>query len=207
MQRDSTLKQLVNTTVQFVLQDETTTHSNVQQLEETTEVIYAYLIVGLLCVFGSMLFVVVFMAGKRVILILWAQEDEPDTNEAEMKTLEQAYVIKLAALVFAFYVSYCILEMNYGNFLLAYAVKHLNWSKQMAASLTSAYWGSFTLGRVSGIITIRYLKPQTILIIDVIMCCASLVPILLFAEEHVAVLWTCTIVFGFFMSTIFATGL
>ena len=208
IQTGSGLKQLVNTTMQLVMKnDGSSTEATIKELQQTTDVMYAYLIVGLLCLSAGAIFSGLFLIGKRALCVLWSEEETLDASDSQQfKTLDQSYVIKLASLVFAFYVSYCVLEMNYGNFLLTYAVKHLGWSKSMAASVTSAYWGSFMAGRICGIVVIRYIRPQVMLIIDVIMCMASLVPILLFAEDHIAVLWVCTLVFGFFMSTIFATG-
>ena len=188
------------------LYDSTVEQMSEQEME--TDVGNAYYIVGTLCLASCIMFTAVFMVGKRQIFILWTQLTESHTEKKVDFTRPQktSFTVKLAALVFGFYLCYCLLEINYANFLLVYAVKHLNWTKSMAASVTAAYWGSFMIGRFAGILIIKHVTPQVLLLLEVIVCFLSLLPIPMFGQFHVAVLWTCTIVLGFSMSTIYATG-
>ncbi|MGZ9166839.1 MAG: hypothetical protein ACXW4U_16830, partial [Anaerolineales bacterium] len=72
--------------------------------------------------------------------------------------------------------------------------------------LTSAFWGSFTLGRLLGIWVSMKAKPMTILSLDFAGCLISMGLILLF-RESATVLWIATILFGISQASIFPTFL
>ncbi len=73
-----------------------------------------------------------------------------------------------------------------------------------AAYLTSAFWGSFTLGRLLGIWVSTQAKPLTILYLDFAGCLESVGLILLFPGSNV-LLWIRTILFGISQASIFPT--
>lgn len=183
----------------------TTLQSVEESCFEESNIFYGYIIVGALCFTGFSVFFGLFLSGQRQICVKWSKEIQQETHDEELIPLEKKYVITMTIAVFVFYISYCILELNYGNFLSLYVIKHLHWTKLTGATITSVFWGSFTFGRLSGIIIIKHVPAQIILIIDVSMCLLSLIPMLFFT--HPIIVWTCTVVFGFFMSTIFATGM
>ena len=75
-----------------------------------------------------------------------------------------------------------------------------------AAYLTSAFWGSFTLGRLLGIWVSTQAKPLTILYLDFAGCLISVGLILLFPGSNL-LLWIGTILFGISQASIFPTFL
>jgi FHS family Na+ dependent glucose MFS transporter 1 len=97
-------------------------------------------------------------------------------------------------------------EAGYGAWIYTYAFT-LNFGTEVtAAYLTSAFWGSFTLGRLLGIWISTRARPITILALDFAGCLASVGLILLFQNSAV-MLWVGTILFGISQASIFPTFL
>ena len=97
-------------------------------------------------------------------------------------------------------------EAGYGAWIYTYAFT-LNFGTEVtAAYLTSAFWGSFTVGRLLGIWVSTRLRPLTILSIDLAGCLLSLALILLFQSSS-TMLWVGTILFGLSQASIFPTFL
>jgi FHS family Na+ dependent glucose MFS transporter 1 len=114
-------------------------------------------------------------------------------------------VLPVVIMVLCF-VLYVGSEVGYGNWIYAYAFK-LNFETEVtAAYLTSAFWGSFTLGRLFGVWVSTRLKPITILSIDFAGSLLSLGLIIVF-RESAAILWIGTILLGISQASIFPTFL
>lgn len=97
-------------------------------------------------------------------------------------------------------------EAGYGAWIYTYAFT-LNFGTEVtAAYLTSAFWGSFTLGRLFGIWVSTRLKPMPILLLDLAGCILSVGLILVFPESAL-VLWIGTVLFGISQASIFPTFL
>jgi MFS transporter, FHS family, Na+ dependent glucose transporter 1 len=97
-------------------------------------------------------------------------------------------------------------EAGYGAWIYTYAFT-LNFGTEVtAAYLTSAFWGSFTLGRLFGIWFSTRAKPLTILYLDFIGCILSVGLILLLPQSSL-MLWLGTILFGISQASIFPTFL
>ncbi len=112
-------------------------------------------------------------------------------------------LVSLLVLFFAVYVG---AEVGFGNWIFTYT-RTLNLADQtVAAYLNSAFWGSFTLGRLIGVgISVRF-RPTSILYTDLIGCLASMGVILLWPASSVA-LWIGVFGIGMFMASVFATML
>ena len=97
-------------------------------------------------------------------------------------------------------------EAGYGAWIYTYAFT-LNFGTEVtAAYLTSAFWGSFTLGRLLGIWVSTRAKPLTILYLDFAGCILSVGLVMLFPESSL-MLWIGTILFGIAQASIFPTFL
>jgi MFS transporter, FHS family, Na+ dependent glucose transporter 1 len=97
-------------------------------------------------------------------------------------------------------------ESGYGAWIYTYAFT-LNFGTEVtAAYLTSAFWGSFTLGRLFGIWVSTRAKPITILALDFAGCIVSVGLILLF-QKSAPMLWIGTVLFGISQASIFPTFL
>ncbi len=97
-------------------------------------------------------------------------------------------------------------EAGYGAWIYTYAFT-LNFGTEVtAAYLTSAFWGSFTLGRLIGIWVSTRARPMTILLLDLAGCLVSVGLIMLFPGSA-TILWVGTVLFGISQASIFPTFL
>jgi len=99
---------------------------------------------------------------------------------------------------------YVGLELGFGNWIYTYALTLELGTTITAAYLTSAFWGSFTFGRLLGVWVLTRLRSQTILFIDIIGCTIGAVIIMLWKDSNLA-LWVGTIGLGISMASVFPT--
>jgi FHS family Na+ dependent glucose MFS transporter 1 len=111
--------------------------------------------------------------------------------------------VALLALAFLLYVGS---EVGFGNWVYTYALTLGLGTAITSAYLTSAFWGTFTLGRLLGIWVSTRARAATILFVDLLGCLASLGVILLWPDS-VPALWTGAIGLGLFMASVFPTML
>ena len=145
----------------------TTVNPSVQQNDLTelvvanydSQVHWAYLIIGLCLCFSAFLFVLLtFLCSEIKLQCCDKNKKSPEQNvkeEPDEPKNERVFRLKLTIIVFFFYLSYCILQTNYGNYLSTYTVKDLAWTEQEGARLTSGYWATFTLGQALGIVLVK----------------------------------------------------
>ena len=173
--------------------------------EPTTNVRYAYFFSGGLLLIHCIIFFILYMIGDTPCCI--QRQEGTDQEEERLADYNKTFLISFVILVFLFYWMYCILELTYANYLTAYVVEELNWSKTAGATLTSVFWASFTIGRGAGIFVVKYVKPESLLISMSIMTIISIFPEVFFSHAHVSVMWITTAAFGLSISTIYASGL
>jgi len=111
--------------------------------------------------------------------------------------------VLLIVLAFLFYVG---AEVGFGNWIYTYALTLGLGTQVTAAYLTSAFWGTFTVGRLLGVWISARARAATILFVDLLGCLASLGLILLWPDSAPA-LWAGAIGLGLFMASIFPTTL
>ena len=97
-------------------------------------------------------------------------------------------------------------EAGYGSWIYTYAFTLKFGTEVTAAYLTSAFWGSFTLGRLLGIWISTRARPLTILYLDFAGCIVSVGLVILFPQSAL-MLWSGTILFGISQASIFPTFL
>ncbi len=97
-------------------------------------------------------------------------------------------------------------EAGYGAWIYTYAFTLKFGTEVTAAYLTSAFWGSFTLGRLFGIWVSTRIRPMTILTLDFVGCLLSL-GLILFFQESALILWIGTALLGISQASIFPTFL
>ncbi len=94
-------------------------------------------------------------------------------------------------------------EAGYGAWINTYAVALGLADDVAAAYLTSVYWGSFTLGRVTATLLAARLKPLAMILASLGGCLAATATLLIWPRQPAA-LWAGTAVFGFFIGPLFA---
>ncbi len=112
-------------------------------------------------------------------------------------------IIVLLVLFFLFFTG---AELTFANWIYTYSIESGFTNAETGAYLTSAFWGSFMLGRFLGIGLSRKLTNLQIMWIDVLGGILSLIIILILSDSPIA-LWICSIAYGFFIATGFPTGI
>lgn len=113
----------------------------------------------------------------------------------------QVLPVTLIVVLFLLYVG---LELGFGNWIYTYALTLELETTITAAYLTSAFWGSFTFGRLLGVWVSTRLRSRTILFMDLIGCTVSTIIIMLWKDSNIA-LWVGTFGLGLSMASIFPT--
>ena len=141
------------------------------------------------------------IACVPILIWLWLLPEPQHSVEKESQTNTNFPVIPVALIVilFLFYVG---LELGFGNWIYTYAISLSLGTEVTAAYLTSAFWGSFTFGRLLGVWVSTKLRPHMIIVFDLIGCAVSTVIIMLWKESSLA-LWVGTFGLGLSMASIF----
>jgi FHS family Na+ dependent glucose MFS transporter 1 len=109
----------------------------------------------------------------------------------------------LIALLLALYVG---AEIGFGGWVYSYAVAQDLADKSGAAYLTSAFWATFTIGRLVAILIASRLRPRHILFPALVGALASIGTIVLFPRSPL-LLWLASMSFGLLLAPIFPTAL
>ncbi len=115
---------------------------------------------------------------------------------------------------FTFVTSVCLmnlmastLTLTYSTYLTAYVVDELQWSKSSGAVLISTFWFFCTAGRFLGVLVVRWLSTELMLLGTIVSTVVFILPELIFAHLHPSVMWICTSGFGLSVATIYANSL
>lgn len=128
----------------------------------------------------------------------------PHLTQASRQTgVANPRLIILIALFLALYVA---AEVSFGGWIYSYAVAMDLAGEAQAAYLNSAFWGAFTLGRLASIPVAAYVRPQLVLLVDLLGALAS-VALLLFFPSSQVVAWMGTIILGLSLAAVFPTAL
>ncbi|MGC9335092.1 MAG: MFS transporter [Anaerolineae bacterium] len=112
-------------------------------------------------------------------------------------------VVILVALFLLLYVG---AEVAFGGWIYTYAAALGLATATSAATLTSAYWGALTVGRLAGIPIAARFRPRTILLADLAGCLLSVGLILALPSSRTA-LWAGTMAVGVAMASIFPAAI
>lgn len=128
---------------------------------------------------------------------------QASSQVSESKRVNHVLLVVLIALFLFLYVG---AEGSLGGWIFTYTVALRLSSEAAAAYLTSAFWGSLTVGRLLAIPIAARLRPRSVLLIDLAGCLMSMGIILLWPNSLVAV-WVGAIGTGLAMASIFPTTL
>ena len=145
----------------------------------------------------------IFAIACLPIMIWFWFLPEPKHAHSE-ETRSSTFPVIPVALVMLMFVLYVGLELGFGNWIYAYAFTLGLETEITAAYLASAFWGSFTLGRLLGVWVSTRLRSRTILFVDIIGCAISTVLIMLWKDSSTA-LWIGTFGLGLSMASFFPT--
>jgi len=145
------------------------------------------------------------IAAFPIAVLIWSLPSPSARPTPEEHKDAPMPVLPLAIMVLCF-VLYVGAEVGFGNWIYTYALQLGLGTEITAAYLTSAFWGSFTLGRLIAIPISTRLRPLTILYLDFAGCLLSLGLILLFRDSGI-ILWIGSILLGLSFASIFPTFL
>lgn len=132
---------------------------------------------------------------------------QKDPSEAGSVTpgsgLRTGMVVVMVTLLLFLFVG---VESGYGGWIYSYTLALNVGSRAAAIYLTTAFWGSLTLGRLLAIPIAGRVRPRWILLVDAIGCLVS-AGILLLWPRSVPATWTATIGMGLFMASVFPTAI
>lgn len=136
------------------------------------------------------------------LLMLPSPTQQAHAKEHLAKVADHFLVMLIVVFLF-FYVG---AEGSFGGWVFSYAVALDLARETLAAYLTAAFWGAFTVGRLLGIPASVRFRPRYILLADLAGSAIG-VGIILIRPHSLAALWVGTIVFGLAMASIFPTVL
>lgn len=152
---------------------------------------------------GDIYWMYYFFAIITVPLLVWLwflpEPHKPSHTNMETNTTFPMSTVVLTLILFFLYVG---LELGFGNWIYTYALTLGLGTTVTAAYLTSAFWGSFTFGRLLGVWISTRMRPLNIIIMDLIGCTLSTILIILWRESSIA-LWIGTFGLGISMASIF----
>jgi fucose permease len=151
------------------------------------------------------------LAGLAMPVIIWIlrfpspekpiQQKEGGENSQPL----QRYMVLIIMLSILFFF-HTGAELGFGSWIFSYAVAIEIGPETVARLLNSVYWGGFTLGRVIAIPLALRIKPQTMLLADLIGAVASISLMLLFPNWPSAV-WIGTFGLGLSIASMFPGSL
>jgi FHS family Na+ dependent glucose MFS transporter 1 len=156
---------------------------------------------------GDIYWVYWFFAVASFPMAIWIWNLPSPASRAVPTQHESSRFPLLPVLIMVFcFILYVGGEAGYGAWIYTYAFTLRFGTEVTAAYLTSAFWGSFTLGRLLGIWVSTQAKPMTILLMDFAGCIVS-VGLIMLVPQSAVVLWIGTILFGVAQASIFPTFL
>ena len=130
-------------------------------------------------------------------------KDEDAAEKGPQNQRQNVILIIFTSTILFFYVG---AEIGFGGWIYTYALETGLEDITTAAYLTSAFWGSFTIGRLVSIPLATRLRPRTMMYSDFIGCFAGMLLIILFAGSQIA-LWIGTMIVGFSMASVFPVAI
>jgi FHS family Na+ dependent glucose MFS transporter 1 len=160
----------------------------------SSDILWAYWTLALCILPVAVWFV--FLPGPPIV-----QSDSAAENK---KTGTINYI--LVGLIAVFFFLYVGAEVGFGGWIFTYALSRKIADETTAAYLTSAFWGTLTVGRLLAIPLATRLRPLTILIINLAGCLVSVGIMLVWSDSSVAA-WIGACGLGLSMASIFPTTL
>ena len=149
--------------------------------------------------------------GFFILLGLWTAQLGNSPTQPEITNKEQSPIhttrgdyilLGLTGLFLFFYVGS---EISFGGWYYTYVLSQGFISETAAAYMNSAFWLSFTIGRLISIWVAVKVPQKTVLPIALVGSLVS-ISMLIFNPVSTALLWFCPIALGFFMAPIFPTA-
>ena len=131
-----------------------------------------------------------------------------DNANVEKVFTNVQYWKSLLVMIYFYYVFTCGLEGFFMSMTYTYGIcGPLEMTVSEAALLNTLYYGAFLVGRFSGIIISKYLKPTYMILSSLLGCVTSAILLSVLSATSKIGLYLGTSMMGFFVSFLFASGL
>ena len=170
------------------------------------ELIYGYLCIGAIMLFGSIIFLLSYFIDQKPVF----QNKKNKQNEADNKSVvtnSDPFFYLLMTLLSVMFFCSLLLELVLTSFVALYAVRSVGWPNHTSALLTSVLWGSGAMGRLISIPLSMHAPPEMMLMINCTLMGTGFSLILLLVDTYSVVLWIAMILIGFGCATTFPTTL
>lgn len=189
---------------------------------EETRVQYAYVTIGLVSLMLSSPFLVYpffkccARRDRNQYMSFEAEETPKESRATKLLAMinPATYAdgsIKFGTFVFIILALYFMNlvggEQLFGNFIRTFSVDQLQFKRNEASYLDTAYWGSFTLGRFLGAILSHYVHIRTLLLADVLLNLLAVTFLNIFSARSKTLLWVFTAIVGFLIAPLFPAGI
>jgi FHS family Na+ dependent glucose MFS transporter 1 len=150
----------------------------------------------------------IFMALMILPVLVWVfrqpspvapKDDLEHVDGQALNSRSRVILIAFTAAILFFYVG---AEIGFGGWVYTYALELNLANETTAAYLNSAFWGSFTIGRLLSIPLATRFRPRMLMIVNFMGCFLSAIVIILLPGSVIA-LWSGSILMGLSMASIF----
>ena len=147
--------------------------------------------------------------GKKISVLKQEKVEHMDKKEIECLDKTQVmYRRTVVIILLAFLFTYVGLEIMFGTYIATFAVEsELHLSRQEAALVNAAFWGSFALMRFASIFIAFRINSLYQLMFSFTMCGLGITTLVIAAEKSVYLLYICSGVMGTGMASIWACGI
>lgn len=147
------------------------------------------------------------LAFFGIPIALWLLRlPSPALSHSSQEQQAQPNKGKLVAMIAAFFALYVGAEAGFGGWIYTYALALGMGGVDSAAYLTSAFWGSFTIGRLAAVPLASRFQPRTILMVGLLGSLAWIALIAILPTSQ-AVLWISSLGYGLAIAALFPTML
>jgi FHS family Na+ dependent glucose MFS transporter 1 len=144
-----------------------------------------------------------FVASLVMLSMPKSPKQAQSEEEKQAGPVRVNYILVAIAALFLFF--YVGAEVTYGNWIFSYASILGLSNEAMAAYMNSAFWLSFTIGRLISIFVATQFKPQQVIPVA-LFGCLGFAALVILVPSSSAMLWIVTIGLGFCMAPVWPTG-
>lgn len=192
---NTSMDSLINTT------DQQTISPEAQPV--TTDVKYAYIITGILCIFSGIPWLVIYIQDKFGTGTDSIKADGAVTQ----RKLPAPILLYMITMICLMYMLYVCAEVTFSSYLMTFLVNEYNATKAMGANITSVFWALFAASRFLMIFISQYLSAVQLLFISSVFMIVTSVCFTIGAMFNaVDALFVLTALFGMSVSAVFPAG-
>jgi hypothetical protein len=180
------------------------------QPEGVEDVRYVYIAIAFAGILSTILYFIAFFKtvpmkihlDRKTKAIIDVEETDVKAKLTPKDTSLKFRIVVLA-LLFAFLFFDTVIEMIMGFFLTPFVIKGYCWPVNQATMLSTVFWAIHGLGRVVGVPLSMFLKPLTMIAINLSMTALGFILMVICAHTDISYIWVTAGLAGFGMSSMY----